>query len=333
MLCFSVGAASRAALLVGAASRAALLVGAASRAALRVGAASRAALRVGAASRAAGLQVRLGSPDLPGNLMRWSILRPLLHKEVLRHLANRGGIALVLLLVVASMLLSFFRGSSPGQAGLVPGVRSSCCIDYEVRRPPGRALALACPRRPEFVRPLSLPRRRAHKRQGRIGLRPQHRRPIQLRGTTPLGLPGKVWIWHPGSDASAMAPFEIWFWKESLRFTQAARPPGPAASGRGLGGSLPNPPHLDFAPLMTTERSSLAGGMDPRSGLATSLVMFGLFFVCVYLLPSLTCEERERGVLLAQALSPASTREILAAKFLFYPAIGLTLAALLAGTC
>ena len=41
-----------------------------------------------------------------------------------------------------------------------------------------------------------------------------------------------------------------------------------------------------------------------------------LFFVCVYLLPSLTCEERERGVLLAQALSPAAPREILAAKFL-----------------
>src|SRR5262249_32211973 len=41
--------------------------------------------------------------------------------------------------------------------------------------------------------------------------------------------------------------------------------------------------------------------------------------------------ERERGVLLAQALSPASPREILAAKFLFYPVVGMALAALLAG--
>jgi hypothetical protein len=48
-------------------------------------------------------------------------------------------------------------------------------------------------------------------------------------------------------------------------------------------------------------------------------------------LPSLTCEERERGVLLAQALSPASTLEILAAKLVFYPALGIALAALLAG--
>src|SRR5262249_3937479 len=57
-----------------------------------------------------------------------------------------------------------------------------------------------------------------------------------------------------------------------------------------------------------------------------------MFFVCVYLLPSLCCEERERGVLLAQALSPASPREILAARFLFYPVLGLSLAAVLAGT-
>src|SRR5262249_20491787 len=74
------------------------------------------------------------------------------------------------------------------------------------------------------------------------------------------------------------------------------------------------------------------GGLDARSGLTTALVLFGLFFVCVYLLPSLTCEERERGVLLAQALSPASPGEILAAKLLFYPAAGLAAAALLAAT-
>src|SRR5439155_22276569 len=54
-------------------------------------------------------------------------------------------------------------------------------------------------------------------------------------------------------------------------------------------------------------------------------------FACVYLLPTLNCEERERGVLLAQALSPASPIEILGAKFLFYPAGGIALAAVIAG--
>jgi hypothetical protein len=119
-----------------------------------------------------------------------------------------------------------------------------------------------------------------------------------------------------------MAPFEIWFWQEAMRFALSRQSSEPAKAGS---------PEYAVANL-EIERSSLSGGMDPRSGLATSLVLFGMFFVCVYLLPSLTCEERERGVLLAQALSPASTRELLAAKFLFYPVIGVLLAAVLAGT-
>src|SRR5262249_24151811 len=78
--------------------------------------------------------------------------------------------------------------------------------------------------------------------------------------------------------------------------------------------------------------AELQGGFDPRSGLATALVLFGPFFVCVYLLPALTCEERERGVLLAQMLSPAAPAEVLAAKFLFYPALAAGFAAMLAGS-
>src|SRR5262245_34888857 len=63
------------------------------------------------------------------NRMRWSVLRPLLHKEILRHLANRGGLGLVLLLLVASLLLSLFRGNQPDQASLAPSVRL-CYVDY-----------------------------------------------------------------------------------------------------------------------------------------------------------------------------------------------------------
>jgi hypothetical protein len=60
--------------------------------------------------------------------LRWRILRTLLHKEAMRHLANRGGIALALLLVVAALLLSFFgRGDTPSQA--LGGV-SHCFVDY-----------------------------------------------------------------------------------------------------------------------------------------------------------------------------------------------------------
>jgi len=79
------------------------------------------------------------------------------------------------------------------------------------------------------------------------------------------------------------------------------------------------------------ERAIEGNSLDLRAAIATALVLFSLCFTCVYLMPSLTCEERERGLLLAQALSPASATEILAAKFLFYPAFGILLATLLAG--
>ncbi len=78
-------------------------------------------------------------------------------------------------------------------------------------------------------------------------------------------------------------------------------------------------------------RKGLGGKvLDFRAAVATGLVVFSLYFACVYLLPTLNCEERERGVLLAQALTPASPTEILAAKFLFYPLAGIGLAATLA---
>jgi hypothetical protein len=249
--------------------------------------------------------------------MRWHILRTLLHKEVLRHLANRGGIVLVLLLVVASMLLSFFGAKDvAGSGGLSPGVQR-CYVDYWERLPLVVYLREHVPQELAEHVVFRSAQNAPTDAQGTL-LYAQNTGAIQIRPAGPNAY--KVWFWHPGADGAALAPFELWFWREAYHFaeTQAASP----SRTPGLAG----PPHLE------AERSELKGGLDPRSGMATALVLFGLFFVCVYLLPSLTCEERERGVLLAQALSPAAPREILAAKFLFYPVIALGLAAVLAGT-
>jgi hypothetical protein len=248
--------------------------------------------------------------------LRWHILRTLLHKEVLRHLANRGGLVLVLLLIVAAMLLSFFGGDGgPVGGGLSPGVQR-CYVDYwqdgpfvaHLRRNVPADLA-------EHVRFRPLSQAPTDSR-GTI-VYAQRTGAIQLRPAGPSGGYRAV-FWAPGNDGSALARFEAWFWKESLHFHQQQ------VARHDLDAEVAGP--------VESEHATLKGGLDPRSGIATSLVMFGLFFVCVYLLPSLTCEERERGVLLAQALSPASPAEILAAKFLFYPVLGLGLAAALAGT-
>ncbi len=161
--------------------------------------------------------------------MRLYVLHALVVKEAQRHVANRGGIVLAVLLVAAAVLLSVFApDEAAGGTWLVT---------------------------------------EAHAR-------------LQERVEAARG----------GSDARPLVPDLV-------------------IDRQGLGGKV-----LDF-----------------RAAIATGMVVFALYFACVYLLPTLNCEERERGVLLAQALSPASPTEIVASKFLFYPTAGIVLAAIIAG--
>jgi hypothetical protein len=250
--------------------------------------------------------------------MRWHILRTLLHKEILRHAANRGGIALGVLLVAAALLLSCFGKDGSPTSGLTGGV-GRCFVDYWADDPWIEHLRQNVPkplkRRVVFRKVTQAPTDHGQivypPGDGAIQLRPQ-----------PGGAGCKVWVWYPDADGSGLAPFEAWFWRESYRHlqTQLARTTGNSVGADRLTAVEPQ-----------VKRSRLEGAVDTRSSIAAALVLFGLFFVCVYLLPSLTCEERERGLLLAQALSPASPGEILAARFLFYPVVGMALAALLAG--
>jgi hypothetical protein len=250
---------------------------------------------------------------------RWAILRTLIHKEALRHLANRGGIALALLLVVAALLLSLFRKNDAGTEALAGGVQH-CFIDYWEEGPWLEHLKRNVPAelrgRVQFR-----PAARAPTQDGNI-VYPAGAGAIQIRPErqTESGPRYKVWFWQP-ADSGGMGVFKEWFWREMQRYDQLR---AAATLGKAERVAL-------ALPVLVEEQSTLQGGLDSRSGVATGLILFALFFVCVYLLPSLTCEERERGVLLAQALSPASPFEILAAKLLFYPALGIALAALIAG--
>ncbi|HEV3259183.1 MAG TPA: ABC transporter permease, partial [Gemmataceae bacterium] len=253
--------------------------------------------------------------------MRWSILRTLLYKEWLRLLANRGGVSLLLLLIGASMLLSFFGNKDGATANVSIGIQH-CYVEYVKDGPLIQHLRANVPAELKgqvTIRPLQ---RSVIDDKGTIGY-PQATGAIQIRPhpDDPDGPGFMVWFWHPGEDGSSLAPYEAWLWRETLAHYREIQTRPSTASRLSA----------ERLPPIVIKHSTLSGGLDERSGLATALVMFGLFFVCVYLLPSLTCEERERGVLLAQALSPATAWEILAAKLLFYPAVGLALAAVLAG--
>lgn len=243
--------------------------------------------------------------------MRWHIIRTLLDKEIKRQLANRGGIALGILLIVAALLQSFFRRDSSTESLLAGGIEK-CFVDYwrndawvqhlENNVPPELAAKIVFRDLDEMVAANQAPSY------------PATCAAIQLipNWDTPRPRSTIVCFVHPDEAGTSLGPYESWFWRETADYMQAAG----KAEGRPLFSIQP-------------QRSRLAGGFDLRASITSSLVLFALFFSCVYLLPSMMCEERERGILLAQALSPASAAEILAAKFLFYPVVGILLAAIL----
>ena len=281
--------------------------------------------------------------------MRWPILKTLLHKEALRHATNRGGLTLAGLLVAAALLLAVLNPGGDRTSSLVGGVHH-CYVHYQ------RPSSLADDQDFAWVDHLraTLPdelRSHVFFRQMKPEVRADARFSYDV-GTGAIEirtLPGdaanvpryRIQLMHPAGDRLGMAPYETWFWRETYRYFagksgtatadernslwayQLAHEQLVAESKRSAGATaLPN---VEFRELALTNAA-----LDMRAAIATSLVIFALFFTCVYLMPSLNCEEYERGLLLAQALSPATTIELLGAKFLFYPTFGMLLAILLA---
>jgi hypothetical protein len=283
--------------------------------------------------------------------MRWYIIRALLHKEFARHMANRGGIALALLLVAGAVLLSVFTPKQAGAAGtdMVGGVHHCYVVFPRDNRLKPLRDHLRANRAPELQTQLMVGEQDTDSITTLLESNPGTGVImvwLDSDPTKPSAL--NVSVWHPKENPEAMAVYEDWFWKELRR--------GYAAQVRKDHPNLPADPKFDgeapwtvleahanlkaqaaavgapsVVPDLNVSRKGLAAPPPGWHGaIATGMVMFALYFACVYLLPTLNCEERERGVLLAQALSPASPVEILAAKFLFYPAFGLGLGATLA---
>lgn len=286
--------------------------------------------------------------------MRVRILRTLLHKELLRLAANRGAVAPAGLLVAAAGLLALFSDRAGTPAAALTGNVPHVYVDYwhdddwveHLRGSVPEALQERVTFRSVVNRPGEL---RYPQGYGAIQLRPP--------GAHDKGPGYLVWVWHPGDDATAMAAYEEWFWRESRRYFRgrvAARLGAPPAGNEERPGwsweeshahfrsqsaaaleklSPPGRPAIEtVVPPIAADRTPMKQAMpfDLRSVVALALVSFALFFVCVYLLPQLTCEERERGTLLAQALSPATAWEVLAAKMILYFVLAIGLVGLLA---
>jgi len=287
--------------------------------------------------------------------MRWYIIRTLLVKEWQRHLANRGGIALALLLIAAAVLLSVFAPKEAAAGtGAVGGVHH-CFVEFDHPSPLIRHLRENVP--PDLAgqivfRQMPDPNRVRSIQNAEVGTGSLQIQQIPAANSPTGRATLVVRIWHPKDDPSALGPYEAWLWRETrraqagqLREAGVAVPPEPQIE---IDSWVVMEAHRRFQDLveaartvppgapplvqdLEVHRDSLGGKvLDFRAAVATGLVVFSLYFACVYLLPTLNCEERERGVLLAQALTPASPTELIAAKFLFYPLFGIMLAATLA---
>jgi len=303
-------------------------------------------------------------------MMRWYVLKTLLHKELLRLLNNKGGLAMSAVMIFAAVLAAVF-GDTTMSTSMVTG-QTQCVVDYW--QDGGWVEHLKDNVPDHLAGRISFRSLAGH--EGTISY-PLGAVGIQLRpvdhasedGVPPEpgkadGSPSqfKVWVWYPDPDGAAAAPFEIWFWQESWRFfSERAGGDSLAEDDTRADDWQPKGADADFwqgrqrsfrdrlaarlkargtaeamaaVPQLRVERSRMVDRrVNLRAGAAMFLVLMALFFVCIFLMPSATAEERERGALLAQALSPASSLEILGAKLLFYPALAVGLASLVAGIC
>jgi hypothetical protein len=298
--------------------------------------------------------------------MRWHILRTLWLKEASRHLADRSGLILAVLLIAAAGALSVVGGSAPSLT-LAPTLKTCYLdawepdpwLDYLRAHSPASGLRLEFRLPEQFI----VDERgiiQYDKDTGAIQLQPQ--------GKDTEGRPRyAVQFWCAGKDWPLLAPYEDWFWRTSLTYHASLNLPLEIETTEGElvaptaaflvreqpGSGQANPAsrrylywepdselsrHLRTMPAPVQLRMSheeLRGLLDDRVLLATTaatfLVIFAVCFFAMFLLPSLTCEERERGLLVAQYLSPASLGELVVGKLLFYPLMGLLLGGVLAG--
>lgn len=231
--------------------------------------------------------------------MSFHIIRTLFRKERSCLASQRSAIVLAVLLITSAVLLRTI-----GQEQLDPTRVHTCWIDYWTDGPWIEHLRHHVPSQSRdqirFRRVSDIPTDRHGTLQyGRDEVA------IQIRDLPPSDgqQRWKIWFWYSGRDSSRVGPFEEWFWGESASFIPSS--------------------------IIETEHSSLQG-LDVRTVATTALALFAIFFVCVCVMPAITCEEKERGVFAAQALSPARASDAIIAKAILYIPLAAFLGLLLA---
>ncbi len=117
----------------------------------------------------------------------------------------------------------------------------------------------------------------------------------------------------PGNDPNVIAPYLQWFWPATAEHFGAAPPFAPV--------TLPITGSSRRAVMERLKQSTVSDLMSEEL-VATILLIIVLFVTCCHLQVSFTSQDRERGTLMALALTPASTTELLLSRYIFHMALG-----------
>lgn len=250
-------------------------------------------------------------------MIRISILRILIHRELLRMIKSPSALMLLGLLTAIAILVATSKPPTPPTP--------TCWIVYWEDSPWVEFLEESLAKEP------GIPMRLRHhedmkKIDGEIAY-PAGDMAIEieppLQGLSEANQK-KMWLVYrySGTDANVMRPHLQWFWHKSIEHL----------------GETPEIARF-VLPIRARTRADMAAMIEQTSvkDLITTEVTAALmllliqFFACCYLLVSFTAQDRERGTLMALVLTPATTREILIAKFLFHLAISILMTLILLG--
>jgi hypothetical protein len=240
-------------------------------------------------------------------MLRGPIIRTLLYKEVLRYRYNWGLLVMIAALLALAALVSISARLQvlPGQSGLE--VRR--CYVYCARGSPEAAAwqehlrkhPPPSPYRVEFnVRLLY------HAGGDRPALPPASMA-IELmppQAQTEEGV-WKVRYWYLKEAPAGILPYRDWFARETHRFLQSK-------------------------PLFEEETETTITDIERTDRvpmIITALVVFSLYLPSFNLYITSTGEEREKRMLLALLLTPATAAEMVAAKAIFYALVSMGVAA------
>ena len=238
-------------------------------------------------------------------------LYALIEREVMRLYKNPSALMLIGMLVAFSVLLVLSRNDK--KAKMV------CWIVY----PDSATAATADESQQTFVRKLT---ERAEKSDtirvvpmSRVQVYRQQRvYPSSTCAIELLELPTsenassglKVAYRHPGAKSDVLEPFLRWFWPAAVdHFGQVAvTEQAPTVSRRTSAAEL----------LMEKLQSGSISDLMNEDLAAAILLLIIQFVTCCQLIVSFTSQDRERGTLIALALSPITMSELLQAKILFH---------------